>query len=132
MQTEYTSKDENEWDGAQVVVLKQGKHLSKDEAAVSNGTEKEAVTEEASFEEIAPNMSASRGKTYKKGSGLEDAKRLIASSKSTEGPEAVVDDEVQKRKSRQEEKDIELKKKNKRARHEKSKMGKGLSFDLND
>jgi len=139
------SEGEDEWDGAQVVVLKEGKHLSKEEVAHSSKDSKAEPTKGdglqgviAGPEAAVPSSTTKRrvvGATAfseqkaSKSSGMDEAKELIASSKQTEDNNK---EGGQERRKRKEEKDTKKEERNKRARIEKSKMGKGLSFSIED
>lgn len=171
-----TTRDEDEdqeddgedWAGAQVVVLKDGKHLSAEEAqsaqeaskqsSIAQQQEEDARMSEKKEAAIASAGAASASRKRRAvGSSSPSPPRIAVHS----GKERVTDDlgaakdviaaaraghkgmiqkaqaeeaesAAEKQRRKEEKKKQEREQKNKRARAEKKKMGKGLSFDLED
>lgn len=133
--TEGGDDSDDEWDGAQVVVLKEGKHLSKEEIAATKtpGSEFEAgqatpASDGTGGQHVIAGVGAApisrakrRAPTSPDSVGMDEAKQLIAVRKGGESEEQMRKEKERKRAE-----------KNKRARVEKAKKGKGLSFSMDE
>lgn len=158
--------EEEDWAGAQVVVLKDGKHLSAEEvqAAKDDAREGQRASEVEKQQDTRPEAAiadagiatASRKRRavassaspspppppikarLNKADDLGAAKDVIAAARAghkgmvqkAEADAAETAEDKQRKKD--EKRKQEREQKNKRARAEKKKMGKGLSFDLED
>ncbi|CAD6935139.1 unnamed protein product [Tilletia controversa] len=123
--------EDDEFDGAQVVVLDEGKDLSREQAL---GRKVASQTADGKGSAERPQPSSETIATPGAKRKAEDQAGPSSSSKQPKGFDALAEEVAKHKKAPgtagQKEKEKERKDKNKRAAKEKKKAGKGLSFDI--